>query len=127
MEFSTDLFFKVDDTSLSLVLYRIVVFVLLSAAIIWLLWAFLSKKMYQKNDKLPKEYKLKLTFIWSLTGYFVIFSVYLFFFFKRNGIDSFHWSDPKFYLGIAAHLICIVAAIVLYLIIQFQLANSLKK
>lgn len=126
MDFLIDLFFKTDYTNLSFVLERIVVFVLFSAAIIWMLWVILSKQMYKKNETLPKEYKIKLAFIWSLIGYYVIFSIYLFFFFKRNGIDSFHWSNPKFYLEISGHLISIIASILCFLISQFKLANSLK-
>jgi len=126
MEFLIDLFFKLDYTNLPFVLTRIIVFVLSSALIIWALWAILSKQMYKKNDKLPKEYKLKLAFIWSLIFYYVIFSIYLFFFFKRNGIESFHWSNPKFYLEVSGHLISIIASILVFLISQFRLANSIK-
>jgi len=126
MEFLIDLFFKTDYTNLSFVFGRIALFVLLSIIIIWILWAILSKWMYVKNNKLPKEYKLKLAFVWSLIFYYVIFSAYLFWFFKRNGIDSFHWGNPKFYLEISSHLISIIAAIIIYLIKQFQLANSIK-
>lgn len=126
MEFLTDLFFKVDYTNFLFVLERIVVFVLLSAAIIWLIWAVLSKTMYKQNDKLSTEYKLRLAFIWSLIFYYVIFSIYLFFFFKRNGIDSLHWSKPEFYFEISGHLICIIASIICFLLCQFKLADSIK-
>jgi hypothetical protein len=124
MEFLIDLLFKTDYTDLPFVLIRIAVFIVLSVAIIWLLWTILSKKMFIKNDRLPKEYKMKLTFIWSLIFYYMIFSIYLFFFFKRNGIDSFQWGNPKFYLEISSHLICIISAIVLYLFKQYQLTNE---
>jgi hypothetical protein len=126
MEFISDLLYKVDYTNLPFVLTRIAVFLLFSAVIIWILWAILSKTMYKKNEKLPKEYKLKLAFVWALIWYYVIFSFYLFFFFKRNGIDSFQWGNPKFYLEISSHLISIIASIVLYLFKQFQLAKELK-
>jgi hypothetical protein len=126
MEFLIDLFFKTDYTNLPFVLSRIAVFVLLSAFIIWLLWVILSKVMYKKNETLPKEYKLKLALMWSLIWYYIIFSIYLFFFFKRNGIDAFHWSNPQFYLEISGHLISIIASIGWYLIKQFQLAKELK-
>jgi hypothetical protein len=69
MEFLIDLFFKTDYTNLPFVLSRIAIFIVLSIAIIWLLWTILSKKMYAKNEKLPKEYKLKLAFIWSLCDF----------------------------------------------------------
>ena len=124
MEFLTDLFFEVDYTNFPFVLLRIIVFVLLSAAIIWLLWAILSKIMFKKNGKLSKEYRLKLAFIWSLIFYYVIFSLYLFFFFKRNGIDSFHWSNAKFYWVISGHLICLIASILCFSILQLRLTNS---
>ncbi|MDR2971946.1 MAG: hypothetical protein LBU83_08470 [Bacteroidales bacterium] len=126
MEFLIDLFFKTDYTNLPFVFGRIAVFVLLSMAIIWLLWTILSKRMYVKNEKLPKEYKLKLAFMWSLIFYYVIFSIYLFFFFKRNGIDSFHWENPKFYLAISSHLISIIASIIIFIVTQFQLSTSIK-
>ena len=126
MEFLIDLFFKTDYTNLPFVFSRIAVFVLLSIAIIWLLWTILSQKMYVKNEKLPKEYKLKLALMWSLIFYYVIFSIYLFFFFKRNGIDAFHWGNPKFYLAISSHLISIIASIIFFLVKQFQLSNSIK-
>jgi len=126
MGFLIDLFFKTDYTNLSFVLERIIVFALLSVAIIWLLWTILSKTMYKKNEKLSKEYKLKLAFIWSLIFYYVIFSIYLFFFFKQNGVDAFQWSNPKFYLEISGHLISVIASILCFLISQFKLANSIK-
>ena len=126
MEFLLDLLFRIDYTNIPFVLSRIVIFVAVSLIIIWLLWILLSKIMYIKNNKLPKEYKLKLTFIWSLIFYYVFFSFYLFFFFKRNGIDSFNWGDPKFYLAISSHLISIIASIVFYLFKQYQLTKELK-
>lgn len=126
MEFLIDLFFKTDYTNLPFVLERIVVFVLLSAAIIWLLWVILSKLMYKKNETLPKEYVIKLAFIWGLIGYYVIFSIYLFYFFKRNGIDAFQWANPKFYLEISGHLISVIASILCFLISQLKLANTKK-
>ena len=126
MELLTDLFFKTDYTNLSFVLGKIALFAIFSIVIIWLLWTLLSKIMYVKNNKLSKEYKLKLTFMWSLSFYYVIFSIYLFFFFKQNGIDSFQWSNPTFYMEISAHLITIIALIVIFLVKQFQLANSIK-
>ncbi len=126
MEFLIDLFFKTDYTNLPFVLCRIAVFIVLSIVIIWLLWTILSKTMYKKNERLPNEYKLKLTFIWSLIFYYVIFSIYLFFFFKRNGIDSFNWGNPKFYLEISSHIISIIAAIIMYLLKQFQLTKEIK-
>ena len=126
MDFLIDLFFKTDYTNLPFVFGRIAIFVLLSVAIIWILWAILSKKMYKKNDKLSKEYKLKLAFMWSLIFYYVIFSIYLFFFFKQNGIDSFHWGNPKFYVEISSHLISIISSIIIFLVKQFQLTNSIK-
>ena len=126
MEFLIDLFFKTDYTNLPFVFERIIVFVLLSALIIWVLWAIISKTIFKKNETLSKEYKLKLAFAWSLIFYYVIFSIYLFFFFKRNGIDSFQWGNPKFYLEISGHLISIIASILCFLISQLKLTNSLK-
>ena len=126
MEFFKDLFFKVDYTNVPFVLSRIAIFGVLSMAIIWLLWTILSKKMYVRNEKLPKEYKLKLAFIWSLIFYYLVFNIYLFFFFKRNGMDSFQWNNPKFYLEISSHLICIIAVIILFLVKQHQLTKEFK-
>lgn len=126
MVFLKDLFFKVDYSNLPFVFERITVFLLLGVAIVWALWAVLSKIMYNKNEKLPKEYKIKLTFAWSLIFYYVVFSFYLFFFLKRNGVDSFQWSNPKFYLEVSGHFISIIALIVCFLISQFRLTNSIK-
>lgn len=126
MEFLIDLLFKTDYTDLLFVLSRIIFFIVLSIVIIWLLWTILSKKMYTKNEKLPREFKLKLTFIWSLIFYYVIFSIYLFFFFKRNGIESLQWRTAEFYLAISGQLIILIAAIVIFLFKYHQLQKEIK-
>ncbi len=126
MEFLNDLFFKTGSADLPFALIRITLFIILTILMVWFLWTVLSKRMYIKNEKLPKEFKLKLVFIWSLIIYYVIFSIYLFFFFKRNGIDSFHWGDPRLYLEISAQLIIIIAVILIFIFKQHQLTKELK-
>ena len=127
IEFLMDLFLKIDYPNIPFLIGRIIAFLGISLVLIWILWAILSKRVYAKNEKLPKEYKLKLALIWSLIFYYVIFSVYLFFFFKRNGIDSFHWGNPKFYLEISSLLIAIIATIVVFLFKQYQLTKEIKQ
>lgn len=126
MEFLNDLFFKTGSADWPFVLIRITFFIILTILIVWFLWTVLSKRMYIKNEKLPKEFKLKLAFIWSLIIFYLMFNIYLFFFFKRNGIDSFHWGDPRLYMEISAQLIIIIAIVLIFLIKQHQLTKELK-
>lgn len=106
-----DIFFNTSYTSFQQMLIKVFTFILISGLILYLIYFVLTKFLFRKN-KHRKEINLRLVFLWTIFAYFVLFNVYIFVLFYRNGIDSLHWTSAMFYLGIIAQLsiyICLIA------------------
>jgi hypothetical protein len=110
-----NIFFSTDYTSFDQTLIKTLVFLLTSGILIYVTYLILSKILYRKS-KQRKELSLRLSFLWSLFVCFILFNIYLFILIFRNGLDEFHWTVPKFYLGIFAHLTVYVGLIVFFFI-----------
>ena len=102
-----NLFFDTSYTSLSQTLIKVFAFLFVSGLLLFVIYFALTKILFRK-DKYRKEINLRLVFLWTIFAYFILFNVYIFVLFYKNGIDSLHWTSAKFYLGIIAQLtICI--------------------
>jgi amino acid transporter len=117
-----NIFFDTNYSSLQQTLIKVIAFLLVSAGTLYIIYFALVKILFRKS-KYRKEVNLRLTFLWTLFAYFILFNVYIFILFYKNGIESFHWTTPKFYLGIIAQLTIYVGLIVYF----FLKRHSLKK
>lgn len=98
-----NIFFDTSYTSLTDMLIKVIAFLLVSGLLLYVIYFALTKLLFRKN-KHRKEINLRLVFLWTIFAYFILFNVYIFILFYRNGIDSLHWTNAKFYLGILAQL-----------------------
>ena len=117
-----DIFFNTDYTTLSAMLTKIIVFFTVSGILLYAIYFALTKFLYRKS-KQRKELTLRLTFLWSLFVYFIVFNAYIFALFYRNGIDTLQWTNLKFYLGIMAQLLVFIGLIIFFYVKR----HSLKK
>lgn len=98
-----NIFFDTGYTSFSDMLIKVIAFLLVSGLLLFLIYFAFTKLLFRKN-KHRKEINLRLIFLWTIFAYFILFNVYIFVLFYRNGIDSLHWTNAKFYFGIIAQL-----------------------
>jgi hypothetical protein len=110
-----NIFFSTNYTSLPQMLVKIFIFLLLSGLLLYVIYFVMTKILFQKS-KLRREINLRLTFLWSIFAYFIIFNVYLIILFYKNGLDSFYWTNPTFYLGVLAQILVYVGLILFFLI-----------
>lgn len=116
------IFFDISYTSLTDILIKLITFILISSILLYVIYFALSKLLFRKN-KHRKEINLRLVFLWTIFAYFILFNVYIFILFYRNGIDSLHWKNAKFYLGIIAQLTIYISLLAYFFIKR----HSLKK
>lgn len=119
-------FFDVSYTSLTQLLIKVAAFLLASGLILYVIYLMLTKILFQKN-KHRKEINLRLVFLWTIFSYFILFNVYLFFLFYRNGLDSLHWTSWKFYLGIAAQLVIYFVLLACFFIKRHSLIKIINE
>ena len=118
-----NIFFDTSYTSLATMLLKVITFLLVSGLLLYVIYFALTKLLFRKN-KHRKEINLRLAFLWTIFTYFIVFNVYIFVLFYKNGIDSLHWTSAKFYLGIIAQL-TIYIGLIAYFFIKRQSLNKL--
>lgn len=116
------IFFDTSYTSLTNMLIKVIAFLLVSGLLFYLIYFALTKLLFRKN-KNRKEINLRLVFLWTIFAYFILFNIYIFVLFYRNGIDSLHWTNAKFYLGIIAQLTIYIGLLAYFFIKR----HSIKK
>ena len=121
-----NIFFDTSYTSLTDMLIKVLAFLLVSGLLLYLIYFVLTKLLFRKN-KHRKEINLRLVFLWTIFAYFILFNVYIFILFYRNGIDSLHWSSAKFYLGIIAQIIIYIGLLAYFFIKRHSLSKIINE
>jgi hypothetical protein len=121
-----NLLFDTSYTSLSQILIKVFAFLLISSLLLFAIYFALTKFLFRKN-KHRKEINLQLVFLWTIFGYFILFNVYIFILFYNNGIDSLHWTNLKFYLGILAQLTIYIGLVVFFFIKRQSLTKLINE
>lgn len=121
-----NILFDTSYTTLQQMLYKVLFFLFVSGLLLYLIYFILAKTLFRKN-KLRKEINLRLAFLWSLIVYFIIFNVYIFVLFYKNGIDSLHWTNPRFYMGIVSQLTIYIGLICFFFIKRHSLINIINE
>jgi surface polysaccharide O-acyltransferase-like enzyme len=120
-----DIFFNTDYTSLSAMLTKISVFFVTSGILLYVIYFLLSKLLFRKSRQ-RKELSLRLTFLWALLVFFIVFNMYLFALFFQAGIDTIQWTDFKSYLGIIAQLLVFTGLIIFFFIKRYSLKKIIN-
>jgi len=121
-----NIFFDTSYTSLSQMLIKVFAFLLVSGLLLFVIYFTLTKLLFRKN-KHRKEINLRLVFLWTIFAYFILFNVYIFVLIYRNGIDSLHWTNAKFYLGIIAQLTVYIGLLAYFFIKRHSLINIINE
>lgn len=117
-----NIFFDTNYTTLTDMIVRVISFLLLSGVLLYAIYVALTKVLFRKS-KHRKEINLRLVFLWTIFAYFILFNVYIFVLFYKNGIDSLHWTNRKLYLGIIAQITIYIGLLLFFFIER----NNLKK
>ena len=117
-----NILFDTGYTTLQQMLYKVLFFLFVSGLLLYVIYFILTKTLFRKN-KHRKEINLRIVFLWTMLSYFIVFNVYIFVLFYKNGIDSLHWTNPRFYMGIVSQLTIYIGLICFFFIKR----HSLKK
>ena len=121
----TDMFFNTDYTTLTAMLVHIVAFMAITALLLYVIYFVLAKTLFRKS-RLDRTITLRLTFLWAIFVYLIVFNIYMAVLFYRNGIDSLQWTSPKFYLGIMAQLLVYVGLATLFFVKRHSYRKEIK-
>ena len=120
-----EIFFNTSYSNPQQTLLTVVAFLLASGFLLYTIYFGLAKILFRKSIH-PKEINLRLVFLWSLFAYFILFNVYIFVLFYKNGLDSFYWTSPKFYLGIIAQLTIYIGLLIYFFIKRYSLKKIIN-
>jgi hypothetical protein len=117
-----NLFFNIDYSNFENTLIKLLLFILLCGFLLYFLFLVFSKVIFRKI-RIKREVSLRLTFLWSIFAFFIIFNTYIFVLFYHVGIDSMNFTYGRFYLGIFSQILIYVAILTFFFIKR----HSLKK
>jgi hypothetical protein len=117
-----NIFFNIGTITFEQLIEKLFLFILISGFLLYIIYFTLTKFLYKKNV-LRKEIQIRLSFLWSLVIFNIIFNSYLYLFFYFNGLYDFNWMVLTFYLGISAQLFIYIGIIIFYFIKR----NTLNK
>lgn len=116
------LLLNIDPSSASEIIIRILVLVAISTLLIWVLNLILQGAKNKSGQK--TELVIRNRFLYSLTIFIILYSVYFGFLIWFNGIGSFNFDDATFYLGIS-HLIIVFLGISILFFVKYQALDKL--
>jgi hypothetical protein len=121
-----NLFFNTDYSNFEQALIKLLLFIAISGMLVYLLFFIFSKLLYRKS-KQRREISLRLTFLWSLFVFFIVFNIYIFFIFYRIGIDNLNFASGRFYLGVISQISIYLVLIILFFIKRFSLKKIINE
>lgn len=101
---------------------KLLIICAISALLLFALFFILSKLLY-KRSRQRREILLRLTFLWSIFIFFIVFNVYIFMLFYSIGIDNMDFTNGRFYLGIISQIILFIVIPIFF----FVKRHTLKK
>ena len=107
-------------------LINLTAFVITSACLLYLIDLILTKFLY-RSSKQRKELSLRLSFLWAIVVYFILFNIYIFILFYRFGLDNFNFLNGMFYLGFMAQLVVYLGLIILFFIKRYTLNKIINE
>lgn len=116
------IYFNATYSNFELTLISLLMFLLISGVLIFVIYFVLSKLLFRKS-KQRKEISLKLTLLWSLLAFLILFNTYIFLFFFMVGVDNMNFTSGVLYLGLLPQIFIYLALIIYFFIKR----HSLKK
>jgi len=114
MDFIQETLFGVNFTSYESVLLKLLVWLLICTVVIFILWWVVNQLWRQPG--IHRDHFLQLSFLRSLSLFLILFSVYVFFLIRQNGLHSFQWENYTTYLAIAPQLLIFLGIIVFFIV-----------
>jgi len=109
------IFFDTSYSNFTQMLIKISAFLLVTVLLLCLVYFVLAKSLFKKA-RMRKEISLRLALLWTVFAWFILFSVYVFILFYKNGIENFHWTSFAFYPGVLAQLIIYIGLLIYFFI-----------
>lgn len=117
-----NIFFSSVYSNFEQTLISLLIFFALSGIIIYVIYFVLSKLLFKKSEQ-RKEISLRLTFLWTLFVFFILYNTYISIFLFRVGIDNLNFASGLLYLGLLPQIFIYVAFIIFFFIKR----HTLKK
>lgn len=114
LDYLYDVLFNLSALDVVSTLQKALVFLLIWGLVFYFIYFLLTKLLFTDNAGLQRDHLLKLNQLRAFIGTVIIFSIYLFFLIKFNGLSKFQWDMPTFYLDILPQLLTIIGLVVLF-------------
>jgi hypothetical protein len=121
-----NIYFNLHYINIEQMLINLTAFVITSACLLYLIDLILTKFLY-RSSKQRKELSLRLSFLWAIVVYFILFNIYIFILFYRFGLDNFNFLNGMFYLGFMAQLVVYLGLIILFFIKRYTLNKIINE
>lgn len=100
-------------------------FITISVVLIYSLFFLLTKILYRKIN-LHRDNAIRLSLLWAFVAFFFIINIYFFFLVRHNGVESFLWQKPTFYLLLFPFMMIYLGTIIVFVILYNQSNKKLK-
>lgn len=121
-----NLFFSTVYNNFEQAIIKLLLFIAISGFLLYLLFFIFSKMLFKKN-KYRKEISLRLTFLWSLFAFFILFNIYVFVLFYKIGVDNMDFTKGIFYLGILSQILLYVSILIFFYIKRHALKKLINE
>jgi len=115
------LFFNTTYESVTQTIETIAALLLVSAAIVYGIFFALTKLLYRKSRH-RKEVNLRLTFLWTMAAFLLVFTVYFYFLMAANELAL----SPKNFPGLIPQVVVFVCIILYFFIERHSLVKLIN-
>lgn len=126
MDKINDLFFSVQNRDPLDVLLQTLAMSALAILVIWLCQVLWFRYLRKAHPREPVDVLYQLAMLRSLITYIFLLAVLFFFAIKINGLHTFRWSDPDFYLALLPFLLTFLIPVLLYIVGYSRLMKLIK-
>lgn len=121
-----NLFFNTNYSNFEQTLIKLLLFIAISGLLLYFLFFILSKLLFKKS-KNRREITLRITFLWALFIFFIVYNIYVLILFYQTGINNMNFVSGRFYLGIFPQIIIYVAILAFFFIKRYNLKEIINK
>jgi len=121
-----NIFFNSGYSNFEQTLISLLAFIALGGVILYFTYFVLSKLLYKKS-KQRNEISLRLTFLWSLVAFFILFNTYIFIFFFKIGVVNLNFSSAILYLGLLPQIFIYLALIIYFFVKRYSLKKTINE
>lgn len=126
MDIIHDLFFSVQNRDPLDLLLQFLALAAVAFLVIWLCQLIWFRVLRKSHPGEPVDIIYQLAMLRSLVTYLFLVAVLFFFMIRINGLHTFRWSDPGFYLALLPFLLIFLIPVLLYFVRYSRLMKLIK-